>query len=73
MREKDKAPVNKIHSLELESLTAIYTSIQSLVEDEVVDNTKMKQFSDDLQELLRIYIKLSEFYTRLLKSYEDLD
>lgn len=73
MRKKIEAPINKIHDLHLESIDSIIISLQSLVADEKVDKAKMKQLSDDLQELLRVYLKLNEFYTRLLLSNEDLD
>lgn len=73
MREKNKAPINKIHELELEALEAIATSVKSIIEDEEVTKINMKQLSDTLQELLRVYVRLNEFYTRLLMSNEDLD
>jgi len=73
MREKNPTPVNKIHNLELESLQSIINSLTTLLEEETIDAVKIKQLSDDVQELLSIFVRLYGFYTRLLKSYEDLD
>ena len=73
MREKNPTPVNKIHNLELESLQSIINSLTTLLEEETIDAVKIKQLSDDVQELLSIFVILYGFYTRLLKSYEDLD
>lgn len=71
MRDKKQVPNNAIHDLEREALEYCAETCEQIVEKGTIDQKSLSLVQHMVEEMVRIYFRMNETYTRLLRNYED--